>query len=265
MAIANSKTGTNNSPKQSNSGRRSFLWKTGAAMSAVLASAAAGVSKPGTDQDAGLKGQVDRLSNQLARLEDATVIRRLHQTYESYLDKGMYDEVVDMFADEGEVVFNGGVFVGRDKGIRRLYSGHFSRGCTGKKIEPAPGFELDPAQLQDVVEVAADRKSAKAQFAYSMQVGTPWISDLPLLEMARWHGQGIVQWWEGGIHEISYVKEGDAWKIKRLEHRVLSKANYKPGRSYARPISIPHFSETYPENPSGPDRLIIAQSKVREA
>jgi hypothetical protein len=168
----------------------------------------------------------------------------------------MYEDVVGMFADKADVIFNGGVFAGKDQGVRRLYCDHFSEGWTGKKIEPAPGFELDPSQLQDVVEVAPDRKSAKAQFPYSMQVGTPLISDLPLLDMARRQGQGILQWWEGGIHEISYVKEGDAWKIKRLEYRVLSKANYKPGRSYAKPISVPIFSETYPENPTGPDKLI---------
>ncbi|MBN1570178.1 MAG: nuclear transport factor 2 family protein [Acidobacteria bacterium] len=265
MAISRLKTGSSNSPKQPNSGRRSFIWKTGAAMSAVIASAAAGISKFSPDHDSGLKGDVDRLSNQIGRLEDANAIRRLHQTYESYLDKGMYDEVVDMFAGDAEAVFNGGVFSGKDKGVRRLYCDHFSQGRTGRKIEPAPGFEPDPARLLDVVEVAPDRKSAKAQFPYSMQVGTPLTGDLPLLEMARLQGQGIRQWWEGGIHEVSYVKEGDAWKIKRLEYQVMSKADYKPGRSYAKPISVPQFSGIYPENPNGPDKLIAAKSKGRQA
>lgn len=256
MAIAKSKTGSNNSAKQPNDGRRSFLRKTGAAVSAVLASAVAGVSKSAPSHDTDLKSEMDKLSNQVGCLEDANGIRRLHQTYESCLDKGMYEDVVDMFADEAEVAFNGGVFAGKDQGVRRLYCDHFSQGWTGKKIEPAPGFEPDSVQLQDIVEVAPDRKSARAQFPYSMQVGTPLISDLPLLDMARLQGQGILQWWEGGIQEISYVKEGDAWKIKRLEYRVLSKANYKPGRSYAKPISVPAFSKTYPENPTGPDKLI---------
>ncbi len=244
------------SPDQPNGGRRSFIWKAGTAFSAVLTTAVAGISKPKVDQSKDLEDQVDRLSNQLGCLEDANAIRRLHRTYESYLDKGMYEEVVNMFAGEGEVVFNGGVFAGKDKGVRRLYCDHFSQGFTGRKIEPAPGFELDPALLQDIVEVAPDRKSAKAQFPYSMQVGTPLISDSPLLEMARQQGQGIMRWWEGGIREIFCVKESDAWKIERLEYRVISKANYSPGRSYAKPIDVPTFSETYPENPTGPDKLI---------
>jgi len=256
MTISKSKTGSNSSPKQPNGGRRSFLRRAGAAMSAVLASTVAGVSKSGPDHGAGLKDEMDKLSNQIGCLEDANVIRRLHQTYESYLDKGMYEEVVNLFADEGEVVFNGGAFAGKDKGVRRLYCDHFLQGRTGRKIEPAPGFEPDPAQLQDVVEIAPDRRSASARFPYSMQVGTPIVSDSQLVQMARLQGQGIIRWWEGGVYEASYVKDGDGWKIKILEFRVTAKANYTPGRTYAAPIDVPVFSETFPENPTGPDKLL---------
>ena len=265
MAILKSKTRSHRGPKQPNGGRRSFIWKTGAVMSSVLASTVAGMSKSGPDHDSGLKSEVDRLSNQIGCLEDANAIRRLHQTYESLLDKGLFEEVVHMFTDQGEVIFNGGVFVGKNKGVRRLYCDHFSQGLIGKKIEPAPGFEPDPSQLLDIVDVAPDRKSANAKFPYSMQVGTALISDLPLLDLARLQGQGVRQWWEGGIHEACYVKEGDTWKLKKLEYRVLSRADYKPGRSHARPISVPRFCETYPENPSGPDKLIAEESKIRQA
>ena len=105
--------------------------------------------------------------------------------------------------------------------------------------------------------MAADRKTASASFSYSIQVGAPIVSDSQLVQMARLHGEGIRKWWEGGTYEISYVKDSrdSAWKIKRLEYRVLSKADYRPGKPHARPISIPHFSEVYPEDPAGPDIL----------
>jgi hypothetical protein len=258
MATLKLKTGSNRGTKQpvNGQGRRSFLWKAGAAVSAILASAVAGVSKPLADQDAGLKDKVDRLSNQLGIHEDTKAIRALHQTYASYLDRGMYEEVVNLFAGDGEVSYNGGLFAGKERGVRRLFCDHFRSGLSGKKIEPAPGFELEPTQLQDIIEVAPDRKSAQARFAYSMQVGAPIISDSQLVKMARLQGQGIIKWWEGGIHEVSYMREGDSWKIKRLEYRVIEKANYAPGRSYARPIKVPSFSKTYPADPTGPDRLI---------
>jgi len=254
MAILKPTSVTGDSPKP-DTGRRSFIWKTGAAMSAVVASAAAGISKQTVDSDAGLKDQLNQLSNRIGSLEDADVVRRLHQEYESRLDRGMYEEVAGMFADDAEVVYNGGLFTGKD-GIRRLYCDHFASGGTGRKIVPAPGFETDPAQPLDIVEVAGDRKTATGQFPYSMQVGAPMTGDSSLVEMARLQGEGIVKWWESGIQEVFYVKKGNTWTIKKLEYRIVSKADYKPGRAYAKPIDVPAFSSVFPKNPTGPDRLV---------
>jgi hypothetical protein len=252
MAILKPASGTGTKP---DTGRRSFIWKTGAAMSAVIASAATGISKQKVDPDAGLRDQLDHLSDRIGSLEDANAIRRLHQAYEFRLDRGMYEEVAGMFADDAEVVYNGGLFTGKE-GIRRLYCDHFASGRTGKKIEPAPGFETNPAQQLDIVEVAADRKTATGQFPYSIQVGAPMTEESSLVEMARLHGEGIVNWWESGIHEVSYVKKDNTWKIRKLEYRVTLKADYKPGRSYAKPIDLPAFSSIFPKNPTGPDRLV---------
>lgn len=248
----------NNSPEQPDNGRRSFMWKVGAGMSAVLAFAVPGMSKPWIDRDTELKTRVDQLSNQLGIREDENAIRELHKTYETCLNNGRYADVVNLFTSNGEVVFNGGVFKGKEGGLRRLYLGRFSPGLTGKRIDPAPGFLKNTEDRQDMIKVVADRKSARAQFSYSMQVGVPMASDWQLFKMARLHGQGIKKWWEGGVYDVSYEKDmkDRAWKIERLEHRVLSKADYRPGKSYARPISVPLFSKRYPEDPVGPDRLI---------
>jgi hypothetical protein len=137
MVLLKSKAGTSSSPirpgaeqQTPNTGRRSVVWKVGAAMSAVVASAVAGVSNTWSDPYASFKDQVDRLSNQIGSLEDANAIRRMHQTFESYLDQGMYKEVVDMFSDDEEVVFNGGLFAGKNKGICHLYCDLFRSGRT---------------------------------------------------------------------------------------------------------------------------------------
>jgi hypothetical protein len=254
MATSKPTSETSKSPKR-HTGRRTFIWKTGAVMSAVVASAVAGFSKSGADRGTGLQDQVDRLSRRLGGLEDANAIRRLHQGYESHLTEGAYEEVVGMFADDAEVVYNGGLFAGKE-GIRRLYCDHFAPRLCGKKIEPAPGFELDAAQQQDIVEVAADRRTAAGRFPYSMQVGEPMTANSSLVDMARLQGEGIVKWWEGGRYEASYVKVGEGWKIKRLEYRAVSKADYKPGQMYAKPIDVPAFSSVFPKHPTGPDKLI---------
>jgi hypothetical protein len=239
-----------------NTGRRSFMWKAGAALSAAIASAVPGMSNHRSNQGDGLNADVNRLSNRLGILEDENTIRTLHQTYETLLDGGRYEEVADLFAEDAEVVFNGGAFKGRKDGIFRLYGDCFRSGLTGKKIEPAPNFELDSEQRQESIKVSADRLSASGQFPYSMQVGTPMTGDSSPVQMARLQGEGIVKWWEGGTCEVSYVKVDSAWKISRLEYRVISKANHKPGRTNAKPIDVPAFSSVFPVNPIGPDRLV---------
>lgn len=244
-------------PDQPNTKRRSFMWKIGAAIPALMASAIPGRPESGTHQDPGLKSRIDLLSGRLGILEDENAIRRLHQNYEELLNNGKYAEVAELFTDDGEVVFNGGIFKGKFAGVRRLYCKRFQPGLTGRRIEPAPGFQPEPGQQQGIVNVAADRKSAGARFSYSIQVGTPIISDSQLVKMARLHGEGIRKWWEGGTYEISYVKDmrNGVWKIRRLEYRVHSKADYRPGKLHARPIAVPLFSKVFPEAPAGPDRL----------
>ena len=244
------------SPKQPDTGRRSFIWKTGSALSVVLASAVAGISKPRSDETGTLKEQVDRLSKQLGILEDTNAIRKLHHAYGYYLDKGIWEEIVNLFADDGEVYFNGGIFEGKDKGVRRLYVDYLGKGFTGNNCGPVHGFLLDQTQEQDVVGVAPDRKSANARFHCLMQVGAKVVSDSSMMEMAHQQGQGILQWWEGGIYENSYVKDNDIWKIKRLDYRAIWQADYALGWAYGRPAYIPLFSKKYPEDPTGPDRLI---------
>jgi SnoaL-like domain len=203
-------------------GRRSFFWGLGAGVSAALVSTT------------GLAG---------ARTGDTgaeeSALRKLHRDYERALDKGLHDEVIGMFADDAEVVFDGATFVGRSHGVSALFRERFPSGKTGKRMEPAPGFEVDAAEQQERVEVSPDHLYASAVFPYSIQVGMPIESESSLASMARLHGEGAKTWWEGGVYDVRYVKDADGrWKISRLEYRTLSRADYRSGRSYARPISV---------------------------
>lgn len=237
MSIVKSLSRPGDNLKRPDAGRRSFIWKAGAAVSAVAASAVTGFSRSGGDRP--------------DILEDANAVRTLHRTYEARLHEGRYEEVPELFANKAEVTYNGGLFRGK-KGLHRLFCSRFSSGLTGRKMEPAPGFDVETA---DTVEIAEDGKSATGRFAYSMQVGTPMDADSSLVAMARLHGEGIRKWWEGGVQHVHYVKEGKAWKIRRLEYKVAARADYRPGRSYARSIEVPAFTKTYPADPNGPDRI----------
>ena len=240
--------------------RRSFIWKAGAALSATLASAAATVTA-GTptrvaDETRNSKEQIERLSNQLGILEDTNAIRRLHDAFSDALNKRHSEDIVNLFAEDAEVHFNGGIFVGKEHGVRRLYAEHFGRRFTERKDEPVHRFLLDQTQQQDTVAVAPDRQSAKARFHCLMQAEAAIASNSPLVEMARQQGQGIMQWWESGVYENSYVKDGDVWKIKQLRYRTLRRADPPLGASHTQPAEVPSFASTYPENPTGPDKLV---------
>jgi uncharacterized protein (TIGR02246 family) len=231
--------------------RRSFLQKLGVGVSTALGSATV-MAKPDNSKKA------NDLSLQVARLETEKALRALHQQYEQAMDKGEMDAVLPLFAQDAEVVFNGGVFSGREQGIARLYGQYFMTSKTGKRMEAAPGFVLSAEQLREQVDVAVDLRTARAAFPYSIQAGRPLESASSLASMARAQGEGVQTWWEGGVYELDYAQDlaDGSWKIKRLAYNTLSRADYRAGRSYAKAIVVPAFSAHFPEHAQGPDRLV---------
>jgi len=216
--------------------RRSFLKKSGVALSGALAAAAVGSAKaaPAANTDEGL-------ALRLAKLEDANEVRKVYFAYESAINQGRYEDAWNLFAADSEASFDGGIFSGKDQGVRRLYMENFRQGLTGKKVEAS---EAAADMASENIEAAADRKSAKAVFPYSMRVGTPMDESLQLVRMARLHGGGILHWMESGHCEVSFVKEGENWKISRIEYRSVQSGD------------AARFTKTYPENAIGPDRLV---------
>jgi hypothetical protein len=234
--------------------RRSFIWKIGAGVSGALASTAAfGIGKA----EASATGNP---ALRAALLEEEKALNKFHQAFEQAMDKGLHEEVIGMFSDDAEVVFNGGVFKSRSHGVSRLYRDRFPAGKTGRRMEPAPGFELTADQQRDSVadnvKVSPDLRSAVAVFPYSIQVGMPFETETSLAAMARLHGEGVRTWWEGGVYRVHYRKDvaGD-WKISRLEYDTLSRADYRSGKSYAQPISVSRLATRFPADQLGPDDL----------
>ena len=195
-----------------------------------------------------LARQVEQLSNEVGGLNDAQAVRKLQHAYGYYLDKCLYDEVVDLFAEDGEVHFMGGAFKGK-QGLRRLYCERFRKSFTGGHNGPVYGFLLDHLQLQDIVDVAPDRNTARARFRCFMQAGSHETKKdapphLPL------------QWWEGGIYENDYVRENGVWKIKVINYNVVYHGPFEKGWAHTPLQFVQFFTETYPKNPAGPDALV---------
>ncbi|HTW38970.1 MAG TPA: nuclear transport factor 2 family protein [Steroidobacteraceae bacterium] len=195
-----------------------------------------------------LRTQVEQLTRHVGLLEDAQAVRRVQFAYGYYMDKGLYQEVVDLFADDGEVRFMGGIFRGKSRGVKRLYIERFRTTFTHGRNAPAYGFMLEHLQLQDIIDVAADRKSARGRFRCFMQAGShaskpDKVATLPL------------QWWEAGVYENTYVCEGGVWKIQILNYCLSWQADYEQGWAHSKPYEGPFFTRTYPEDPGGPDEI----------
>ncbi|HXX20715.1 MAG TPA: nuclear transport factor 2 family protein [Candidatus Acidoferrum sp.] len=196
------------------------------------------------DRIQALERCVDELADRLGRVEDELAIRRLQHAYGYFMDKCLYEEVVELFSDRGETYFLGGVFKGR-AGVRRLYCGRLGQRFVGGKNRPTHGLLLDHLLLQDVITVAPDRLSAKARYRCFMQGGSH--ESVPEI---------FPPFWEAGVYENTYLKEDGVWKIGVLNYNVLFYAPYDQGWGKVKPgYAVPAFSKTYPEDPNGPDEL----------
>ncbi len=200
------------------------------------------------DELEALRKQVEQLTQHLGVLEDTQAVRRVQFAYGYYMDKGLYQEVVDLFADDGEVRFMGGIFRGKQRGVKRLYIDRFRTVFTHGRNAPAYGFMLEHLQLQDIIDVAPDRRSARGRFRCFMQAGShvskpDRVTTVPL------------QWWEAGVYENTYVREGGVWKIKILNYCLSWQADYEKGWAHSKPYEGPFFKKTYPGDPGGPDEI----------
>ena len=197
-----------------------------------------------------LARRLDALEHQLGIEQDVNQIRRVQYTYGYFIDKSQYNEVVDLFAEDGEVWFLGGIYKGR-AGVRRLYIERFQTQFTDGHNGPRYGWLLDHPQLQMVIDVAPDRSSAKVRGRSTMQAG--------LHETAS--GQQRA-WWEGGIYENEYVREAGVWKIRALRYFPFWHGSFQEGWAKTPIDFIPMAKTIYPEDPLGPDALIDPQPRL---
>lgn len=191
-----------------------------------------------------LRQRLDDLEHELGRLQDESQIRKVQYSYGYFIDKSQYNECVDLFAEDSEVWFLGGIYKGK-KGVRRLYIERFQTQFTQGHNGPRYGWLLDHPQLQMVIDVAPDRKTAKVRGRSQMQAG--------LHETAEGDQRA---WWEGGIYENEYVREDGIWKIKALRYYPFWHGSFAEGWAKTPIDFIPMASTFYPEDPLGPDAPI---------
>ncbi len=200
------------------------------------------------DRIAALEAQLAALTKRVTICEDEQSVRKLHHLYGYLIDKCLYREVVDLFTEDCEVHFFGGIYKGK-AGAARLYIERFQKNFTHGNNGPIDGFLLDHPQHQDVVDIQPDGVTALARFRCTMQAGRhkDYTGDNPM--------QSVRQWWEGGIYENTYKKVDGVWRIHILDYAPQWHADYETGWAHTRPNYVPFLDKTIPEDPTGPDVL----------
>src|SRR5512143_1501511 len=90
----------------------------------AIAIVAGACSRHGADpQLTPLRAQVAALEQRKTLLEDVNAIERLQGAFGYYLDRGLWDEVANLFADEGTIeIALDGVYVGKRRVREYLYA-----------------------------------------------------------------------------------------------------------------------------------------------
>lgn len=151
-----------------------------------------------------LGAQVAQLQQQAQAADDYVAIANLQAAYGYYVDKSRWDDAADLFSKDATLEIAGrGVFVGQERA--RAYLKQLGDLSYGKLY--------NHMQLQPVIHVAADGKTAQARWRSLMQVGQ-------LGKEARW-GEAT--------YENAYVKEGDTWKISKLHSYITFYVDFDKG------------------------------------
>jgi hypothetical protein len=176
-----------------------------------------------------LAARIAVLEERKERIEDVGAVERLQHAYGYYVDRGLWDEAANLFADDGtlEIALDG-VYVGKARVRDYLYA----RGG-GRRGLPAGRLD-EHLQVMPVITLGADGTSAKARWRAIALIGE----------------HGGEAFWGEGPYENEYVKEGGVWKIKSLHWYQALHVPYAGGwQTNPDPTSGKHVSANLP-----PDR-----------
>lgn len=176
-----------------------------------------------------LETRLKALEEEIRTLKDTNEIEVLQRAYGYYLEHWMDQEVIDCFSDSPDVVLSlyEGTWLGKD-GIRRYF---------GRDRSTDPEFLHQVMQLSPIIHVAPDGKSAKGRWYSWGAVAAP-------------AGNGVRQFFMGGIYESEYVKEDGVWKILKLQYNLQISADPKEG--WVRPKRLGAVDPTAVRKYNGP-------------
>jgi outer membrane murein-binding lipoprotein Lpp len=151
-----------------------------------------------------LAAQVAELKQQAQAANDYVAVANLQASYGYYVDKSRWDDAADLFAKDATLEIAGrGVFKGQER----------VRAYLKQLGDLKYGTLYNHMQLQPVIHIAPDGKTAKARWRSLMQVGH-------LGQEARW-GEAT--------YENEYVKDAGTWKISKLHSFITFYVDFDKG------------------------------------
>lgn len=175
------------------------------ALGALVASLA------GSQENRSLAERLDALEAQVVAAEDVSAIRRLQREYGYYVDKGMWEDVADLYSQDAVANYPAGTYIGHESIRKHLYM-NVGGGQVGDNGLPDNRI-YDHMNIQPVVHLDPGGKTAKGR----------WRA------FAMFGGFGGGATWAEGAYEMTYAKENGVWKIKTLDYHSGFGAPYSTG------------------------------------
>ena len=159
--------------------------------------------------------EIAELTQRVERLEGHRAVKKLQRAFGYYVDRGLWSEAADLFADDGTIEIGlDGVYVGRERIAEYLTRLH------GGQEGLIYGQLNEWVTLQPSISVAADGRSATARWR-----------DLGMLGQYKKHAE-----WRDGIYENTYVRGADGiWRIGSLHLWVNFEVPYEKGWARLKP------------------------------
>jgi hypothetical protein len=180
---------------------------------------------------------LEELQLRVQRLDDIKQIEHLQKIYGYYQDYGEWEQMVDLFTDDGPSVeeADSGVYRGKAS-VRRYYVDLCGDGPGAPR---RPGLMDIVFQLQGVVSVEPGAATARGRwYGMGMQVKPT----------ASRHDGELRQTWLNGIYENTYVKEDGTWKIKDLHFFLTFRTPFEDGW-----LKVPVVGQHGPDKNVPPD------------
>ncbi len=183
-------------------------------MRILIMALAAVLLLPETGRAQDLGAGLDILTARVEKLEATRAVRKLQRAFGYYMDRGLWGDAADLFADDGTFEMGlDGVYAGKAR-IRE-----YLKRLHGNQEGLAYGQLNEWVTLQPAIFISADGRSATARWR-----------DHGMLGQYKKHAE-----WRDGIYENTYVKDQGVWKIKSLHLYVNFVAPYEKGWARLKP------------------------------